>query len=102
MGIITLRLNEDEEKMLERLQEAYDLDKSKIIKEAMLERFEELRDRDIIEGYESKLHSGKVEFESADSLLKELENKGKKANRKIIRPANKSSRTRKKLSRGTK
>ncbi len=72
MGIITLRLNEKEEKMLTHLQNYFDEDKSKILKEAMLEKFEDLHDREVIEIYEKKVKAGKVQFESADELIKTI------------------------------
>ena len=75
MGIITVRLNDREEKILEHLQEFYDTDKSKILKEAMVEKFEDLRDREVIEGFEKRLDSGLVKFETADSLLKKIKNR---------------------------
>ena len=75
MGIITVRLNDKEEKILEHLQEFYDTDKSKILKEAMVEKFEDLRDREVIEGFEKKMDSGLVKFSNADNLLKKIKNR---------------------------
>lgn len=75
MGIITVRLNDKEEKILEHLQEFYDTDKSKILKEAMVEKFEDLRDREVIEGFENRLDSGSVKFGSANNLLKKIKNR---------------------------
>ena len=72
MGIVTVRLNDKEEKILEHLQEFYDTDKSKILKEAMMEKFEDLRDREVIESFEKKLKSGNVKFVSADSIFKKF------------------------------
>jgi predicted DNA-binding protein len=73
MAIVTLRLNQEEEKILRLLVKHLDQDKSKILKEAMWDKFEELRDRELIEGYEKKSRTGKVRFESADDLLGLLE-----------------------------
>ena len=75
MGIITVRLNDKEEKILEHLQHFYDTDKSKILKEAMVEKFEDLRDREVIEEFEKKLASGSVQFGSADRLIKKIKKK---------------------------
>ncbi len=72
MGIITVRLNDKEEKILEHLQAFYDTDKSKILKEAMLEKFEDLRDREVIEEFERELSLGKVRFRSARGLIKKI------------------------------
>ncbi|MDQ3002237.1 MAG: DUF6290 family protein [Fibrobacterota bacterium] len=74
MAIVTLRLNEEEEKILGLLVKYFDADKSKILKEAMWDKFEDLRDREIIEGYGKKKKSGKVQFASADDLIKKIEN----------------------------
>ena len=75
MGIITLRLNDKEEKILAHLQDYYDEDKSKILKEAMMEKFEDLRDREVIEEYEKNEKAKKVKFESADELIKKISKK---------------------------
>jgi hypothetical protein len=78
MGIVTLRLNEEEEKALEILQKYFDEDKSKILKEAMWEKFEDLRDREVIEAYEKQASAGKIKFESADDLIRQIQRKSKK------------------------
>jgi predicted DNA-binding protein len=77
MAIVTLRLNDEEEKILELLVKYFDADKSKILKEAMWDKFEDLRDREIIEGFEKKNRTGKVQFASADDLIKKIEKKRK-------------------------
>lgn len=79
MAIVTIRLNDEEEKILDLLVNYYDADKSKILKEAMWDKFEDLRDREIIENFEKKNQSGKVQFSSADDLLKKIEKKKKAA-----------------------
>lgn len=75
MAIVTLRLNDEEEKILDLLVKYFDADKSKILKEAMWDKFEDLRDREIIEGFEKKNRAGKVQFASADDLIKKIEKK---------------------------
>lgn len=75
MGIITVRLNDKEEKILEHLQAFYNTDKSKILKEAMLEKFEDLRDREVIDEFEKKMDSGTVKFGTADNLIKKIKNR---------------------------
>lgn len=77
MAIVTLRLNDEEEKMLELLVKYFDADKSKILKEAMRDKFEDLRDHEIIEDFEKKERSGKIKFESADDLIKAISQKKK-------------------------
>ena len=70
--LTSFSLNNKEEKILEDLQHFYDTDKSKILKEAMVEKFEDLHDREVIEEFEKKLHSGLIQFESADRLIKKI------------------------------
>ena len=75
MAIVTLRLNKDEEKALDMLVDYLDEDKSKVLKAALWEKFEELRDRDLIERFEKLSVAGKASFESADGLVAKLEKK---------------------------
>lgn len=79
MAIVTLRLNDEEEEILELLVKYFDADKSKILKEAMWDKFEDLRDREIIEDFEKKNRTGKVQFASADDLIKKLGTKKRTA-----------------------
>jgi len=75
MAIITLRLNQEEERVLDLLVKHFEEDKSKVLKEAMWEKFEEIRDRELIEGYEALSRAGKIRFESADDLVSRIEEK---------------------------
>jgi hypothetical protein len=77
MAIVTLRLNDEEEKILELLVKYFDADKSKILKEAMWDKYEDLRDQEIIEGFEKKERAGKIKFESADDLIQAISQKKK-------------------------
>lgn len=87
MAIVTLRLNDQEEKILEMLVRHFDEDKSKILKDALWEMYEELRDRELIEEFETKLDSGKVQFGSADALLGKIAEKTPTDTPKVERPA---------------
>jgi len=77
MAIVTLRLNDEEEKILELLVKYFDADKSKILKEAMWDKYEDLRDQEIIEEFGKKERAGKVKFESADDLIQSIVQKKK-------------------------
>lgn len=77
MAIVTLRLNTEEEKILDLLVKYFGADKSKILKEAMWDKYEELRDQEIIEEFEKKSGAGKVKFGSADDLIKSISSKKK-------------------------
>lgn len=88
MALVTLRLNEEEEKILALLVKHLDEDKSKILKDALWEKFEDLRDRDSIEAFESRVKSGKVRFASAENLLRRIA-KSPANHPRIERPARK-------------
>ena len=72
MAIVTLRLNDEEEKILELLVKYFDADKSKILKEAMWDKYEDLRDQEVIEEFEKKERARKAKFDSADDLIRAI------------------------------
>ena len=78
MGVVTLRLNPEEEKILKILQIHLNEDKSRIIKHAMLDKYEDLQDLEVIANYEKSEKKKKVKFLSADSFVKGLERKRNK------------------------
>jgi predicted DNA-binding protein len=77
MAIVTLRLNDEEEKILDLLVKYFDVDKSKILKEAMWDKYEDLRDLEIIGEFEKKERAGRIKFESADDLIQSIVQKKK-------------------------
>lgn len=87
MAIITLRLSDQEEKILDLLVRHFDQDKSKVLKDALWDMFEDLRDRELVEDFEKRLREGKVEFASADEWVSVLEEKKPEYNPRIERPA---------------
>lgn len=87
MALVTLRLNEQEEKILDLLVRHSGQDKSKVLKDALWDMFEDLRDRELIEDYESRSRAGKVEFATADDLASLLEEKAPAYSVRIERPA---------------
>ena len=54
MAVISLRLNQTEEDMVNYLSEYYEQDKSSLIKYSLKELYEEIIDRQIINEYEIK------------------------------------------------
>jgi predicted DNA-binding protein len=92
MAIVTLRLNQEEEKILRLLVKHLEQDKSKILKEAMWDKFEELRDRELIEGYEKKSRAGKIKFASADGLIDLMEEPKPVYKARTRKPAQRSKR----------
>jgi hypothetical protein len=70
MGIISVRFNEQEERVLKRLSNYYDEDRSKLLKKSLMEMYETLIDRKVIAQYEVKERSKKVHFHTAGEILK--------------------------------
>lgn len=87
MAMMSLRLSDQEEKILEMLVRHFDQDKSQILIDALWDMFEDLRDRELIEDFESKSRAGKVEFATADDLLGVLKERKPEYGPRIERPA---------------
>jgi hypothetical protein len=69
MGVISVRLNEEEEKIIEYLAEEYDEDKSTLIKHSLKEMFEDIIDKRVIDEYEVSEKKKKPKFIDAKALL---------------------------------
>ena len=69
MAVISVRLNTEEEKILDYLSKYYDEEKSTIIKHSLKDLFEDIHDRETIEEYEKS--EGETAFLTADDILKE-------------------------------
>ncbi len=69
MAVVSVRLNEEEEKIMEYLTEYFHEDKSTLFKKSMFELYEDIQDIRFIEDYiaASKNTSGK--FITSDELL---------------------------------
>jgi len=70
MGVISVRLNKDEDKILNQLSEHFHYDKSTLIKKSLLELHESMMDAEIIDLFEEKAKKGKVSFLTAEEILK--------------------------------
>jgi len=70
MGVISIRLNKDEEKVLKKLAEYFHEDKSALVKKSLLELYENVVDLDEIKRFEAKERKGKVSFFTAEDILK--------------------------------
>lgn len=70
MGVISIRLNKDEEKVLKKLAEYFHEDKSALVKKSLLELYENVVDLDEIKKFEAKERKGKVSFFTAEDILK--------------------------------
>jgi predicted DNA-binding protein len=69
MGVISVRLNKDEDKILKRLSEYFHVDRSTLIKKSLVELYENMKDMEMIESFEKKEKRGKVSFTSAEDIL---------------------------------
>ncbi len=70
MGVISVRLNKDEEKILKKLSDHFHEDKSALIKKSLFELYENVLDLNEIKKFEAKEKRGKVSFSSAEDILK--------------------------------
>ncbi|OGL45210.1 MAG: hypothetical protein A2161_21365 [Candidatus Schekmanbacteria bacterium RBG_13_48_7] len=69
MGVISIRLNKDEEKILNKLSEHFHENKSALVKKSLLELYENVADLDEIKKFETKERKGKVCFITAEDVL---------------------------------
>jgi len=72
MGVISVRFNPYEEKVLKKLETYYNEDRSKLLKKSMIEMYENLVDRKEIEEFEIREKNKKVHFYSVEELLKNI------------------------------
>jgi predicted transcriptional regulator len=69
MGVISIRLNKDEEKILKKLSEHFHEDKSTLVKKSLIELYENVMDLDEIRKFEAKEKKGKASFFTAEDIL---------------------------------
>lgn len=69
MGVISVRLNKEEDEILKKLSDYYGMDKSNLIKKSLLDMYENIVDLDFIEKFEKKEKKGKTKFVTADEIL---------------------------------
>jgi predicted transcriptional regulator len=70
MGVISIRLNKDEEKILKKLSDHFHEDKSALVKKSLLDLYENVMDLDEIKKCETREKKGKVSFFTAEDILK--------------------------------
>jgi Arc/MetJ-type ribon-helix-helix transcriptional regulator len=73
MAVISLRLNQSEEDMVNFLSDYYEQDRSSLIKYSLKELYEDIIDRQVITEYETKEKSGNVKFVNSDEIIKMIE-----------------------------
>jgi len=69
VGVISVRFNKDEEKILKKLSDHFHEDKSTLIKKSLIELYENVLDLNEIKKFEAKEKRGKVSFSSAKEIL---------------------------------
>ncbi len=69
MGVVSVRFNKDEEKILKKLSDHFHEDKSTLIKKSLFEMYENVLDLNEIKKFEAKEKKGKVSFSSAEDIL---------------------------------
>jgi predicted DNA-binding protein len=72
MAMISIRLNTEEEKMIDFLSQHYEEEKSSLIKHSLKDMYEDLIDRKVIDEFETKEQNEEVKFLSADQILSSL------------------------------
>ncbi|MDR1956216.1 MAG: DUF6290 family protein [Treponema sp.] len=73
MAVLSLRLNQNEEKMIDLLSNFYEQNKSSLIKRSLNEMYEDLIDRKVLEEYETNEQAGKVTFVSSEAIITGLQ-----------------------------
>jgi hypothetical protein len=74
MAVISLRLNQTEEKMVNFLSEYYEQDRSSLIKHSLKELYEDIIDKQIIGEYESREKTGKINFVDSNKIINMIKN----------------------------
>ena len=77
MAVISLRLNQNEEEMVNFLSDYYEQDKSSLIKYSLKELYEDIIDKKIINEYEAKEKKGKIKFVDSNEILINILKKNK-------------------------
>jgi hypothetical protein len=72
MAVISVRLNTEEEKIIDYLSSVYNEDKSTLIKHSLNEMYEEIVDKKIIDNYEMKEKKKTPHFVCSEEIMKEL------------------------------
>jgi len=75
MAVISLRLNKNEEDMVNFLSDYFEQDRSSLIKHSLRELYEDIIDRQIISEYENKEEKRKTNFIDSNEILKKINSK---------------------------
>jgi hypothetical protein len=69
MAVISLRLNQAEEKMVNFLVDYYEQDKSSLLKYSLKELYEDIIDKQVIDEYEAKEKIEKIKFIDSGEIM---------------------------------
>jgi predicted transcriptional regulator len=69
MGVVSVRFNKEEEKLLKKLADYFHTDKSALIKKSLFDLYENMIDLTTIKSFETKEKKGKVSFTTADDII---------------------------------
>jgi hypothetical protein len=72
MAVVSVRLNTEEEKIIDYLSSVYDEDKSTLIKHSLKEMYEDIVDKKVVDEYEIKEQKKKPHFISSEEIMKDL------------------------------
>ncbi|HAK46122.1 MAG TPA: hypothetical protein DCO79_09440 [Spirochaeta sp.] len=72
MSVLSIRLNKEEENILNKLSAYFEKDKSTLVKQSLREFYEDYLDRIEIEEFEEREAEGETNFVSFDEILEEL------------------------------
>ena len=70
MAVTSIRLNENEERVLNYLKNHFHCDSSTVLKKSLFELYEDMKDKEIIESFEEKSKNKKTRFVTFDELMK--------------------------------
>ncbi|MCB1145943.1 MAG: hypothetical protein KDK41_14900 [Leptospiraceae bacterium] len=69
MAVISVRLNDKELKILKKLSTELEIDQSALIKKSIMDTYEDLVDREVIEGFERNQSANKTKFHSFENII---------------------------------
>ena len=70
MAVISVRMNKEEEAIMERLSSYYEVEKSTIIKRSLMDMYEDIIDKNEVANFEQKEDS--FTFVSAEEILNSI------------------------------
>jgi len=69
MAVTSIRFNKKEEELLNYLKGYYNCDSSTIIRRSMIDMYEDIKDKEIIDEFEKEENEGEISFKTYDDIL---------------------------------